>query len=218
MPGFIDITDSRFGMLTVTGQRERRGRRIYWMCKCDCGTEKFICGESIRSGHTSSCGCRVGGRTHGHTANPQNKPSITYSSFRAMIDRCCNKSNPAFPHYSKRGISVCDRWRRGEDGLSGFECFLLDVGERPDISLTLDRIDNDGNYEPGNVRWATKREQANNRVTNTIVEYRGETMTFSEACRRSGVSKDRARGRLRSGWPVDAIFSVGNVRGQRMSF
>lgn len=213
-----DITGLRSGKVLALRFSRRVGRsKSYWLCRCDCGTEKEIEISRMTGGHVQSCGCYHPRLTHGHTANPENKPSITYSSFRSMIDRCCNTSNPAFKHYSKRGISVCDRWRMGEDGLSGFECFLLDVGKRPDTSLTLDRIDNNGNYEPGNVRWATKREQANNRVTNTIVEYRGETMTFSEACRRSGTPKDRARGRLRNGWPTHMIFDAPPERGRRLS-
>jgi hypothetical protein len=135
-----------------------------------------------------------------------------------MLARCLEPSNPAHAYYKGRGITVCDRWRFGDDGKTGFECFLDDMGERPSLAHSLDRIDNNGSYEPGNVRWATKTEQANNRITNTIVELNGERMTLAEACRRSGVPKDRARSRIRSGWPMDAIFAAGNFRGQRMSF
>ena len=116
-----------------------------------------------------------------------------------MIARCTQPSNPAFEHYQKRGIAVCDRWR-------SFENFLADVGERPSMKHSLDRYpNNDGNYEPGNVRWATKQQQANNRLTNLTFRYRGKDYTIAELVRATGVPKETLRVRLvrPGGWSVD---------------
>lgn len=120
-----------------------------------------------------------------------------------MIARCTQPSSPAFAHYQKRGITLCDRWRQ-------FENFLSDMGERPP-NTTLDRRDNDGNYDPDNCRWATKREQGNNRVTNIFFEYRGKTYTLADLARETGVSKEILRARLcRSPlpWTVEQAVSI----------
>lgn len=128
-----------------------------------------------------------------------------------MIARCTQPSNPAFEHYRKRGITVCARWRF-------FDHFLADMGERPS-GKTLERNDNDGNYEPDNCRWATRREQANNRVTNTRFCYHGQLLTLANLSRATGIPKDRLRDRLVRGkggpWTVEAAVSTPTRRGHR---
>ncbi len=121
-----------------------------------------------------------------------------------MVARCTAPSYPSFEHYRDRGITICDRWR-------SFENFLADMGERPTPKHSIDRIDNDGNYEPGNVRWATKREQANNRMTNVLVHYRGRDLTLADLARETGVSKEIIRSRLRRSkkqWTVEGALSL----------
>jgi len=116
------------------------------------------------------------------------------------MSRCFQPSSPAYAYYQSIGVTVCERWRT-------FENFLADMGERPGLEFTIDRHPNKlGNYEPGNCRWATKREQANNRVTNKLLEYRGKTYTMVELARHAGMTKEFLRGRLRAGWSVtDAV-------------
>lgn len=129
-------------------------------------------------------------RTHGHSlSNAKRTP--TYLSWQAMIGRCTHPSNPAFTHYQKRGITVCERWRK-------FINFLADIGERPGgkREYTLERIDNNGNYEPSNCRWATRREQGNNRVTNIHFTFEGTSYTLAELARYTGVEKELLRKRL----------------------
>lgn len=121
-----------------------------------------------------------------------------------MIARCTAPSYPNFEHYRALGITVCERWR-------SFENFLADMGERPSPAHSIDRKDNDGNYEPSNVRWATKQEQANNRRTNVLVHYRGRDLTLAELARETGVSKEVIRWRLRrskKAWPVEGALSL----------
>jgi hypothetical protein len=129
---------------------KRQERRYY--CRCDCGTTTLVQSGRLRSGNTKSCGCRR--ITHGHTRGNKNG-TRTYHSWRSMQDRCLNSNSDAYANYGGRGITICDRWL-GPDGLANF---LADLGERPQ-GLTLDRIDNEGNYEPGNCQWATWNEQA----------------------------------------------------------
>ena len=152
--------------------------------------------------------------THGHTTDGE--VSLTYKSWKGMISRTTQKSSVAYEHYRRRGITVCDRWHYGEAGKSGFECFLADVGERPSAELTLDRIDNAGSYEPGNCRWATRREQGNNRSTNILIEYQGRQITFAELARHVGLPKEFLRHRIvRAGWPIEDAIREPKQQGSR---
>jgi len=152
----IDLIGQRFHALKVISKSVRTdGRNVYWNCLCDCGGSIEVATGGLRSGHTSHCGCltstiRAAAATvHGHADTP------LYILWQAMLNRCRNPKQKAYPAYGGRGIKVCDRWLK-------FENFLADMGHRPD-GLTLERINNDGNYEPGNCRWATMLEQRHNR-------------------------------------------------------
>lgn len=150
----IDLTGNRYGTLTVMGYAVRTemkssASRSAWLCKCDCGAERIIQGDKLRAGRSFSCfECRNISQPHGKVG------SRTYASWSAMKLRCLNRQYGRFADYGGRGITICDRWMK-------FENFLADMGERPE-GATLDRIDNEGNYEPGNCRWATVAEQNRN--------------------------------------------------------
>jgi hypothetical protein len=193
-----DFSGLRFGRLTVVQRAFSRPRLgVFWLCSCDCGNSTTVRAAKLKNGHTVSCGCAK--KRHGHAGNGEDvRPSATYSSWTNVVARCTQSSNPAYAHYKKRGITICERWRT-------FANFLEDMGERPK-GTTLDRWpNNNGNYEPGNCRWATKREQANNRVTNIRFEYRGQEHTLAELARASGQSKETLRVRLvrPGGWSVE---------------
>lgn len=199
----------RFGRLVALERVSAPGAHsVAWMCRCDCGSTTRVASSSLRSGNATSCGCRqrelagAQGRsnaTHGHSRHHQ--PTPTYRSWSSMLARCTNPSDHAWADYGGRGIRVCDRWRES------FEAFLADMGERPE-GKTLDRFPNcDGNYEPGNCRWATDLEQQNNRRDCNPITVGVETMTAAEWSRRTGVKAGTIRFRLSRGWPPAAAVS-----------
>lgn len=142
---------------------------------------------------------------HGHTVRPKDgsprRHSPEYNSYGGMKDRCYNENHVRYHRYGGRGITVCDRWLNGEDGLSGFECFLEDMGLKPDGNFSIERKDNDAGYSPENCFWASKTVQNRNSSSTRYVEIEGERISFAEAVERFGkVSYATARMRVQRGW------------------
>ena len=201
----LDLTGQRFGRLTVIERahlhRLPSGQGAWrWRCRCTCGNESFPISADLRNGSVRSCGClRAEGnaKTHGLTSNGKRSPE--YRSWEAMKRRCSNPKVTGFKRYGGRGIRVCSRWH-------SFENFLADMGPRPE-GTTLDRFpDNDGNYEPGNVRWATRSEQGNNQSSTVFFEHDGLRLSVSDWARRLGIPIALLWQRIQRGWSfVDAI-------------
>lgn len=150
----VDLTGSRFGRLTATARAPNTSRgQARWLCSCDCGSEKIVRAGHLKSGGVTSCGCyrREFVRSHGHAANGEGRTS-EYNSWCAMKGRCYNENHRAFQWYGGKGVTVCDRWR------GSFENFLNDMGPKPAPGFTIDRVDSDGDYEPGNCRWLSMSE------------------------------------------------------------
>lgn len=144
----------RFGRLTVAAEAERRGYQRFYFVRCDCGIEKQVSSNCLRTGVTKSCGCLRDQVKHGGYAKGERAPEI--GSWQGMKDRCYKPSHKSFKNYGGRGISVCRRW------LDSYETFLADMGRKPTPQHTIDRIDNDGDYEPDNCKWSTPSEQRRN--------------------------------------------------------
>lgn len=208
----IDLTGRRFSRLVVIARTGRNSAGIIWECACDCGGKAFPVAANLLRGHSKSCGCiskempslNPPNLKHGMQSAPEYRPWI------ALRTRCNNPLHRQYPQYGGRGITVCKRW-------DDFENFLADMGPRPSVRHTIDRYpDNDGNYEPGNCRWATWTEQANNRRNNRFVEYKGQSLTLAEARRISNCTLPQStfQNRLKRGW--DVVTALEAPRGHRI--
>ncbi len=160
-----NIVGLKFGRLLVESFAGIKHKMTTWLCVCDCGNKCVTTVTKLKSGHTSSCGClqkeliSIRAKTHGCSTLPE------YKAWKGMKTRCYNTNRKSYKDYGGRGIKVCDRW------LESFENFYEDMGEKPTQKHSLDRVDNDGNYEPGNCRWATIKEQMyNRRLTKQVID------------------------------------------------
>lgn len=209
---FYDLTGRVFVRLTV---KRFVGKRIqpngianyFWECVCECGEVVIVNGACLRLNETRSCGCLLAefntvwmkelSTTHGMTGTPEHR------SWLAMIARCCDPHAKTFNNYGGRGITVYKGWT----GDTGFIAFLAYIGPRPSEEYSIDRYpNNDGNYEPGNVRWATSKDQNRNKRNNRLLTCDGITMCVSAWAERLKCSALTLMGRLNLGWPDERVI------------
>lgn len=198
----IDLNGKTFERLTVIGRTDSpsgAGKHARWACRCVCGRESVVTSSALVNGLVKSCGCYArdliikSRKTHGMT-----NESI-FRIWSGMLGRCSNSSLKEYPRYGGRGITVCDRWKT-------FANFYEDMGDRP-LGKTLDRIDNNGNYEPKNCRWASRKEQAKNRSSTVYLTHRGESLMIGEWAERLKINRHTIATRLNRGWEIDRALS-----------
>jgi hypothetical protein len=195
----------RYGRLTILEQvaNDPSGGR-QWRCRCDCGAIRIVRTGNLRNGHTQSCGCASAEHSaarhlkHGHARHW--RVSVEFTAWAAMLDRCRNTNAPAFKDYGGRGIQVDPAWQES------FAAFLAHIGPRPSTKHSLDRIDNNGNYEPGNVRWALKRTQNRNQRSNRQITYNGRTQSLAAWTDELGLRYRAVYQRLHRGATVEHAF------------
>lgn len=203
MANFKDITGFRSGRLTVFTLHSR-GNGAWWKCVCDCGGEKIVKTTYLFDKNpTKSCGClQKEAMTSIRTTHGMSQTYI-YKAWTQILQRCTNPNNPAFHNYGGRGIELHKEWRES------FVKFSEYLGDQPGAKHSIDRIDNNGNYAPGNVRWATKIEQARNRRSSRLITADGVTRTIAEWIELSGLAASTVERRLKRGWlPSEAVTSA----------
>ena len=190
-----ELTGQKFGRLTVKEKLGSRNQKTVWLCACECGQATEVVTNKLTSGHTKSCGCYRNefGVVHGminHSA---------CNTWKSMMARCYNENHMYYSYYGGKGITVCDEWH-------DFDTFCKDMGERPE-GCSLDRIDGGLGYSLSNCRWATAKEQANNRSNNTIIEAFGKSLTLSQWADELDCSNEVVSQRIRNGWSVEDAVS-----------
>ncbi len=207
----LQLAGQKFDMLTPLEIVGHYNRKMLWRCRCDCGQHVDVPASAIRSGSRTSCGCkkrlprgprspefaermRIASATHGMSGTP------AWHSWQAMRSRCLNPTDKDYRNYGARGITVCDIW-------SDFSVFLRDMGERP-AGTTIDRIDVNGNYEPGNCRWATPAQQGRNTRVNVQVTFNGKTQCVAEWAEEVGLERKTLEYRIRIGWTPERALTT----------
>lgn len=205
-PRVKDLTGKRFGRLVVASYAGSKDGNAQWVCQCDCGTESVVAASELTRRtrvSTKSCGCfqrekaRSRVTTHGRTKTPE------YRSWRGMISRCFRETDRAYSDYGGRGITVCERWR------NSFEAFYEDMGDKPaGHRISIERLNNDGNYEPGNCVWATPAKQACNKRTTIRLTLNGRTQCLAEWAAELDIAVMTIWNRLHRGWTVERALTT----------
>lgn len=199
MSSKVDLTDRRFGLWTVVAESglDKHGSWA-WLCRCDCGVERVVRGSQLTQGRSRSCGCvpSKGTTTHGQTHAP------LYKRWQGMLGRTLYPTNAGYEVYGGRGIIVCERWHT-------FENFAADMGDGFKPELWIDRIDAEGNYEPGNCRWVTPREQFRNLRKNRYIAFAGRSHIVDDWAPILGLNASTLRVRLFRGWSVERALTKG---------
>lgn len=208
------------GRLEVISNEGIRNRHMYYKCRCECGKEVITRGSALVSGNTKSCGCLnkqkgkniiLGYKIPMDGSKTNGRLSIEYNTYRHIKARCYTKSNPKYKNYGGRGIRVCDRW------LESFENFYADMGKRPDHLDSIERNDVNGNYEPGNCRWATEQEQAVNKTNTVRLIVNGKEIHQTGLAKILGISAHSVRNHLRKGETGDQIVEYFKNKSQHAS-
>lgn len=194
----LKLEGQRFGRLTVVERAEVNKKRSHWLCICDCGNQTIVLGSLLMNGNTKSCGC-------GKYIHPGQglRGTPLYSTWYGMKQRCYYKKAIKYKNYGGRGIQVCDEWRNDPKAFCDWA-----IANGWEKGLSLDRIDNDGNYEPANCRWISQKEQCNNRGNNVLLTHDGQIHTIPEWSKLTGLSETTIRGRVASGWGHDKVLTV----------
>lgn len=207
-------TYGRWRVIEMSAERSPRGLTL-WVCECACGVRKPISGARLRGGGSQSCGClqkelvaeriRLQTTTHGHTKGQSSGSGFTpeYSAWLGMKRRCGNENLPEYKNYGARNILVCEEW------MDSFEAFFAHIGPRPSSKHSIDRVDNERGYEPGNVRWTTQAVQMRNTRRNHWIEFRGERKVLTDWAIALGFSPAVLSQRInRYGWSVERAFTT----------
>lgn len=208
----IDLTGQRFGRLTVIKRVEdyittKGNHYVQWLCKCDCGNEKIIIGNSLKSKNgTKSCGCISKEKSRDRLLRHGLYNQRIYRTYKAMKERCYKKYNAKYNDYGGRGIIICDEWL-GDNGFINFYNWAISNGYSE--NLTIDRIDTNGNYEPDNCRWVTNIEQQNNKRNNIKLFYNGRYVSLLELSKETNMNYNTIKSRICNyKWSVEKAIST----------
>ena len=215
MPKRSDLAGKKFGKLTVLEPAFTKYGKLHWKCLCDCGNFSYVNTQYLKNRNTQSCGClksevakRIFSKlntTHGETK------TRLFNLWTRIKDRCYREKNPNYRNYGGRGIKMCDEWK---DDFVKFRTWAINSGYKEELlkngknKWTIDRINNDGDYEPSNCRWVTIKQQCRNRRTNSFVEYNGEKYCYAELSENFNINKQIIQYRISHGWSINDTINT----------
>jgi len=196
-----DLVGDKYGRLTVIeyAGKAKDGHMTIWKCKCDCGKETIVIGRNLKNGTSKSCGCT--NIKHGYHG------TRLYNVWKHMRQRCFNQNDKNYSDYGGRGITVCQEW---QDEFIDFHDWAINNGYKD--TLSIDRTNNDGNYEPNNCRWVTQKQQCNNKRNTTFLQFGGKTKSLSEWADLYKINLRILEGRIKRKWPVGKALTQSTKR------
>lgn len=197
----IDLSGERFGMLVAVSiaKRSSSSTRVYWNCICDCGGKRIVSNDHLRNGDTTDCGCTRKHISHWNKHGMYN--TRLYRIWSLMKERCYNSKRKEYPNYGGRGICVCEEWKESKQFIE----WALKNGYSDE--LTLDRVDNNGDYCPDNCRWVSQKEQMRNTRSNHYVSFRDRTIPLTQLAEENGLTYAQLYKRLKLGWAIEKAIS-----------
>lgn len=204
----LNLVGQIFNRLTVIRFAYIKGGHSYWLCQCQCGKQHIAYGSHLKNGNIQSCGCwgleRLKNSTTKHGMRPRGKWNKFYKCWHSMKQRCLNKNLKSYQKYGGRGISICSEWLDFKNFYTDmYQSFQQHISQYGEKQTAIDRIDNNGNYEPNNCRWATCKEQMNNTSYNRLITFNGQTLTLQQWADKLNINNYLIQNRLKKGWTVD---------------
>lgn len=209
---FIDLTGKRYGRLVVIERAKNKGSKTAWLCKCDCGNEKIVSGDKLKTGNTKSCGCLNKELTIRRSSTHKMTNTRLYRLWLGIKKRCYNKNQPEYKNYGAKGIKMCDEWKN--DFIS-FCSWSYEHGFDEKLSrweCSIDRIDTLKDYSPQNCRWVDIHKQANNKTNNHLLTFQNSTLTLTQWSKKIKISQSTIRHRLKRGWSVEKTLTTPLLR------
>lgn len=199
----LDLTNQRFNKLVALEYSHKKGSKVMWKCRCDCGNITYVSVSNLRCNRVISCGCYKLEEFSKRFTKHNQRHTKLYEIWKSMKRRCFNSKNAAFHNYGGRGITVCDDWA---NDFSTFYVWSMQNGYSE--GLSIDRIDNNGNYEPSNCRWVDKLTQANNTRANHFVSYNGQKLTVAQLSKKTNMPYQTLLHRINKGWTIEKAITT----------
>lgn len=202
----LDLLNQRFGKLVVVAPSKPKNNETMWECKCDCGNITIVSTSNLRANRILSCGCLKLQRLLERSTTHNQRHTHLYEVWKSLRQRCNNPKHASYYNYGGRGIAVCDEWNKSFQAFYDWSYangYSTENQKDEKLKLTIDRINNDGNYEPSNCRWVDRKTQARNMRTTKFITFKGQTKSIPEWCELYGINRNSFDVRIKCGWSIE---------------
>lgn len=200
---YLDLTNKKFNRLTALERVSNQGQKVMWKCKCDCGNIAYVSASNLTCNRTKSCGCLKDEKLIQRSTTHNQRHTKLYEVWKSIKQRCFNPNNISYKNYGARGITICDDWK---NNFQSFFNWSMQNGYT--TNLSIDRIDNNGNYCPENCRWTDRHTQSNNTRSNRYITYNNQTKTLADWVKTTNLSYGCVFSRIQKGWSIDKALNT----------